>query len=127
MTIRQREKILNFSEQKKVLIFDEKCGKLSQTDMVGTELIQASDNAQQKLWKALRRAASHQQEIYKDSQYVEESPGTEARQLDKEKVNEENKSKEGYDHLLILAHSSELMSESDSLNYTNGDDQKYEG
>ncbi|XP_021645143.2 uncharacterized protein LOC110638771 isoform X3 [Hevea brasiliensis] len=134
MTIKQRENIDNFSQQKKVFVFDEKNGKVSET--AEAELLQSSNL--QKLWPTLWHAASHQQQVGKHSQYVEQSSqdrkvegkgnySSEQRQLNKGHVNVENNSGGGNDHLLILADSAELMLESDSLDGTHENDHNHEG
>ncbi|XP_048230844.1 uncharacterized protein LOC8281807 isoform X2 [Ricinus communis] len=131
-----RDNVQDFSQQKKVLCLNEKDGKLSET--AERELLQVSNNVQQKLWKTLWLAASHQWAIGKDSQIVEESTenrkvedkGTysiEQMQLDREHVDAESNSKGGNDHLLILAQSAELMLESDSLDGVYRNDQNQEG
>ncbi|KAF2291908.1 hypothetical protein GH714_036075 [Hevea brasiliensis] len=102
-----------------------------------TELLQVS-NLQQKLRKTLWHAASHQQQVGKRSQYFEQSTqnrkvggkgnySSEETQLYKAHANEENNSSGENNHLLILAHSAELMLESDSLDGTHRNDRNLEG
>lgn len=135
MTIKQRENVIIFSGQKKVTVFNEKNGKLSET--AEAESLQVS-NLQQKLWKTLREAASYQEQVGKHSQYVEQSTQdrklegkgnypSEERQSTKGPVNEESNPGGRNDHLLILANSAELMLESDSLDGTLENEQNHEG
>ncbi|KDP41202.1 hypothetical protein JCGZ_15609 [Jatropha curcas] len=132
MTIKQKKTIQNFSQQKKVLVFDEKNGELSETADI--ELPQEC-NVHQKLRKTLWHAASHQQQVTKPSQNVEQSTqrgkvegkgncSIEETQLDKEHVNLESRNDGSNDQLLILANSAALMLESDGLY---GKDQNLEG
>ncbi|KAG8654109.1 uncharacterized protein LOC110616255 isoform X2 [Manihot esculenta] len=134
MTIKQRENVIIFSGQKKVTVFNEKNGKLSET--AEAESLQVS-NLQQKLWKTLREAASYQEQVGKHSQYVEQSTQdrklegkgnypSEERQSTKGPVNEESNPGGRNDHLLILANSAELMLESDSLDGTLENEQNHE-
>ncbi|CAK7326088.1 unnamed protein product [Dovyalis caffra] len=132
MTIKQRQHSQSISKQKKALVFYEKNEILGEA--AEAKSLQMSD-VQQNLWKTLRNAAAHQQYVDKHSQLIEQSrqgrkmedKGTclsEDGLIDKEQLNEES----AVDHLLILAHSAELMLESEeSFDRLRAIDQRHEG